>query len=99
LRHESGIVSSASTAGRYLDSPRRDLRELAKENIGAVFTMFSQIGATRDPVNNGLGIGLNLVCGLAQMHGGSVEVRSDGEGKGSEFVLRLPCSPAASQSA
>src|SRR5262249_43825213 len=43
----------------------------------------------------GLGIGLSLVKGLVEMHGGSVEARSDGPGQCSEFVVRLPAGPAA----
>src|SRR5262249_10111557 len=41
----------------------------------------------------GLGVGLSLVKGLVEMHGGRVEARSDGAGKGSEFVVRLPLAP------
>jgi len=63
---------------------------IATDHIGAVFAMFSQVGAVRDGANNGLGIGLHLVRGLAHMHGGSIDAHSEGEGKGAEFVLRLP---------
>jgi two-component system CheB/CheR fusion protein len=38
----------------------------------------------------GLGIGLSVVKDLTKLHAGSVQVRSDGIGKGSEFVVRLP---------
>jgi signal transduction histidine kinase len=41
----------------------------------------------------GLGIGLSLVKNLVTLHGGSVQVRSDGVGKGSEFSVRLPMKP------
>jgi CheY-like chemotaxis protein len=45
-----------------------------------------------DRSQGGLGIGLTLVRSLVQLHGGSVEALSDGPGKGSEFIVRLPAS-------
>ncbi|MCC2971924.1 PAS domain S-box protein [Massilia sp. IC2-476] len=60
-----------------------------------VFEMFSQ--AHRDSVRGqaGLGIGLTMVRSLVELHGGSVEARSEGPGKGSEFLVRLPLAPVA----
>jgi signal transduction histidine kinase len=55
-----------------------------------IFEMFSQVDRTRDRSQGGLGIGLSLVRGLVELHGGSVQAFSDGPGKGSEFVVRLP---------
>jgi signal transduction histidine kinase len=43
-----------------------------------------------------MGIGLSVVRGLVQHHGGSVEVRSSGPGQGSEFIVRLPLAAVAS---
>jgi CheY-like chemotaxis protein len=45
-----------------------------------------------DRAHGGLGIGLALVRSLVELHGGKVEAKSDGRGKGSEFVLHLPIS-------
>jgi CheY-like chemotaxis protein len=55
-----------------------------------VFEMFSQVDTEWKRTQGGLGIGLSLVKGFVEMHGGSVAARSDGSGLGSEFVVRLP---------
>jgi CheY-like chemotaxis protein len=55
-----------------------------------VFDMFVQASSGPDRSRGGLGLGLTLVRHLVELHGGSVEARSAGEGKGSEFVVRLP---------
>ncbi len=55
-----------------------------------VFDMFTQVDRTLERTTGGLGIGLSLVKGLVEMHGGTIEARSEGEGMGSEFTLRLP---------
>ncbi|MGE5359885.1 MAG: PAS domain S-box protein [Bacteroidales bacterium] len=59
---------------------------LASDDLARVFEMFTQVGES----GGGLGIGLALVRRLVEMHGGTVEARSDGPGAGSEFVVRLP---------
>ncbi|WP_170162335.1 PAS domain-containing protein [Caldimonas tepidiphila] len=55
-----------------------------------LFEMFYQADRGDEGGRSGLGIGLTLVRRLVQMHGGSVEVHSEGEGRGSTFVVRLP---------
>ena len=60
------------------------------EMLPKVFDLFTQVDRTYSRAEQGLGIGLTLVSRLVDMHGGSVEARSDGPGKGSEFILRLP---------
>jgi signal transduction histidine kinase/PAS domain-containing protein len=55
-----------------------------------VFDMFTQVDRSHAQIGGGLGIGLTLVRRLVEMHGGSVEARSDGPGSGSEFIVRLP---------
>ncbi|HEU4408276.1 MAG TPA: chemotaxis protein CheB [Polyangiaceae bacterium] len=62
--------------------------------IGSVFDLFVQSARTLDRSDGGLGVGLTLVRSLVAMHGGTVSARSEGEGKGSEFVVRLPLAPA-----
>ena len=54
------------------------------------FDLFTQVDGTRERSQGGLGIGLTLVKKLVEMHGGNVEAQSDGVGKGSRFIVRLP---------
>ena len=55
-----------------------------------IFELFTQVATSAAHAGGGLGIGLSLVKNLVALHGGSVQVRSEGAGKGSEFVVRLP---------
>ena len=52
--------------------------------------MFSQVRSTQDRSEGGLGIGLALSKGVVELHGGTIEARSAGPGKGSEFIVRIP---------
>ncbi len=63
---------------------------IAAEQLSRIFDMFAQVDTSLERAKSGLGIGLTLVRNLVEMHGGSIEARSDGPGKGSEFVVRLP---------
>lgn len=60
------------------------------EMLPHLFELFTQVERTLDRAQGGLGIGLALVRRLVDLHGGSVCALSEGEGKGSEFVVRLP---------
>lgn len=55
-----------------------------------IFDLFTQAPRTPDRPEGGLGIGLSMVRTLVEMHGGTVQVRSAGLGRGSEFIVRLP---------
>jgi PAS domain S-box-containing protein len=63
--------------------------------LDRVFEVFTQVDRTLDRSEGGLGLGLTLVRRLAEMHGGTVEALSEGPGRGSEFVVRLPLTQAA----
>jgi PAS domain S-box-containing protein len=63
---------------------------IAPEHLPRLFEMFSQVTTALERSQGGLGIGLSLVKGLVEMHGGTVEARSEGLGKGSEFIVQLP---------
>jgi PAS domain S-box-containing protein len=69
---------------------------IAREQLPHLFEMFTQAGTALDRTREGLGIGLTLVKALVQMHGGTVEARSEGLGRGSEFEVRLPARAATS---
>ncbi len=60
------------------------------DQLPRIFQMFAQVDRSLEKAQGGLGIGLCLVKRLVEMHGGSIEARSGGPGRGSEFVVRLP---------
>ena len=80
VRDGADVVVSVSDSG--VGIPSHMMRQ--------IFEMFSQVDRTLEKTTGGLGIGLALVKGLVEMHGGLIEARSDGQGKGSEFLVRLP---------
>ncbi len=63
---------------------------IAAAQLPCLFTMFSQLDHPSELSQGGLGVGLTLVKRLVEMHGGRIEARSEGIGKGSEFIVRLP---------
>ncbi len=75
---------------RAVVSVRDDGIGIAAEHLRSVFEMFSQVDASLDRSQGGLGIGLNLVRRLVDLHGGAIEARSQGLHRGSEFVVTLP---------
>jgi signal transduction histidine kinase/CheY-like chemotaxis protein len=63
---------------------------IPRDKLHVVFELFAQVEGALERSQGGLGIGLSLVKRLVEMHGGSIEARSEGWGAGSEFVVRLP---------
>ena len=63
---------------------------IPRESLARIFDMFGQADRDGARSRGGLGIGLSLVKRIAEMHGGTVDAHSDGTGRGSEFVVRIP---------
>jgi signal transduction histidine kinase len=59
-----------------------------------IFELFTQVAANVGRASGGLGIGLSVVKDLVELHAGSVQVRSEGPGNGTEFTVRLPLAQA-----
>ena len=72
---------------------------IAAEHQAELFKMFGQLDTSLERSRGGLGIGLTLVKTLVEMHGGRVEVQSDGPGRGTEFTIRLPMTAHAPSAA
>ncbi len=69
---------------------------IPSNKLEAIFEMFIQVDPSRERSQGGLGIGLALARRLTEMHGGSLTASSEGLGRGSEFLLRMPLSVAGS---
>jgi PAS domain S-box-containing protein len=85
------ITLSARREGKQVVISVRDTGVgIPVEVLPRVFDLFAQADRTYHRAQGGLGIGLTLVRTLVELHGGTVSAKSEGVGRGSEFVLRLP---------
>lgn len=62
---------------------------ISPEMLPRIFDLFTQLDRSLEKSQGGLGVGLTIVKRLIEMHGGTVEARSEGLGRGSEFIIRL----------
>lgn len=83
-------AATAATPGQVLIRVTDTGAGIGADLMPMLFELFSQGERTRARSQGGLGIGLALVRRVAELHGGSVAAHSDGEDRGSEFVIRLP---------
>ena len=83
-------LSASRLDGEVLVAVKDNGAGIPQDKLDSIFDMFMQVDRTSEQSQAGLGIGLTLVKRLTEMHGGSIEARSAGEGQGSEFVVRLP---------
>lgn len=79
-RHGSEVALSVKDTGTGI----------AASELPRIFDLFTQVHRSLDKAQGGLGIGLSLVKRLVEMHGGRIEAKSEGPGRGSEFIMTLP---------
>ncbi|HEX6690862.1 MAG TPA: ATP-binding protein [Burkholderiales bacterium] len=90
-------LSAAVEGGQAVVSVEDSGIGFSEEAAARLFEPFSPLTSASGRMHGGLGIGLSLVQGIVALHGGSVEARSDGPGRGSQFVVRLPLARGAYQ--
>jgi PAS domain S-box-containing protein len=83
-------VQATQADGHLQVSVRDSGTGISREMLPHVFELFVQERQAVARSQGGLGIGLTIVRSLVELHGGTVSARSDGNGKGSEFIVRLP---------
>jgi PAS domain S-box-containing protein len=89
-------LSVAAEAGRAVIRVKDKGIGIAPDLLPRIFELFTQADRSLDRSKGGLGIGLSLVKRLAELHGGTVEAKSAGLGRGAEFIVRLPLLAEAS---
>jgi PAS domain S-box-containing protein len=76
--------------GSAIVSIRDDGVGIPSDLLPHVFEMFTQVDRSLEKTHGGLGIGLSIAKQLVEMHDGTIEVRSEGRGKGTEFIVSMP---------
>ena len=87
-------VTAAATGDRATFAVEDTGAGIPPEMLPQIFQMFTQLPSHRDRSHGGLGIGLTLARRLVELHGGSIEAFSHGQGCGSTFIVRVPLLPA-----
>jgi signal transduction histidine kinase len=88
-------IRASSDAGSAAVAVRDSGIGIGPDMLPRVFDMFTQERQALDRTQGGLGLGLTIVRNLTELHRGSVEARSDGRNKGSEFIVRIPLASGA----
>jgi signal transduction histidine kinase/CheY-like chemotaxis protein len=93
---ESGhvVISVREEEGQALLCVKDDGVGISPDRIDSIFELFAQAENTIGRAQGGMGVGLALVRNLVELHGGTINVHSDGVGKGCEFMIRLPIAEA-----
>jgi CheY-like chemotaxis protein len=88
-------VTAERRAGEFVVRVRDNGIGISPELIPGIWDLFTQAERTPDRALGGLGIGLTVARRLTELHEGTIEARSEGPGKGSEFLVTLPAQPEA----
>jgi signal transduction histidine kinase len=83
-------ISAQAADGDVLFTVRDNGVGIRAEMLAKIFDLFTQADRSLDRSQGGLGVGLTIVRRLVDLHGGTVRALSDGPGKGSEFIVRVP---------
>jgi len=83
-------VSAAAENGMAVIRVKDNGAGIEPSMLGRVFDVYTQVAQSLERSQGGLGLGLKLVRELVRLHGGTVEAKSEGLGKGSEFIVRFP---------
>jgi CheY-like chemotaxis protein len=87
-------LTAGEAAGQAVIAVRDDGIGLEPEMLERIFEMFTQVDASLERAQGGLGIGLTIARHLVEMHGGTIRVASDGPGRGSTFTVHIPLAAA-----
>lgn len=91
----STVTVAAQTDGAWASVSVKDEGiGIASDKLDGIFQLFAQASQPSQPSRGGLGIGLTVVQSLVRMNGGTISAHSEGCGKGTEFVVRLPLAPS-----
>ena len=92
-------LSARNENGEIVITVRDSGNGIPPDRIAAMFELFTQGERSSARSEGGLGIGLTVVRGLCELHGGSVHAHSEGTGRGSTFTVRLPAAPVPATTA
>ena len=90
-------LTCSTDQSHFIVQVRDNGQGISAQLLPRIFEAFTQAGDSDTQRGAGLGIGLALVKEIVSLHGGTVEVRSEGVDKGSEFVVRIPLRPDAAE--